>query len=384
MSVRMKFRLVLLLVICALAAFFVWQRMRSKPVQVLVHPVERGSVERLVANTRAGTLKACRRANLSPGIGGQISLLPVKKGDRVIKGQLLVELWNKDLIAQAELARSEMAAAKARAEAARQQAEIAGRTAARSTLLHQEEAVSDEQLDLANTEAQVRQAEYVAALAAERTSRDRLQEINAEFERTRLVAPFAGIIAEVNGELNEYVTPSPPGIPTPPTVVLLDTECFYVTAPIDEVDAAAIAVGMPVRVSLDAFGERRFEGRVRKIDPYVLDLEKQARTVSVEVDLVSSEDFKNFLTGYSADVEIVLTVRNDTLRIPTRAVLDGQRVFVFNPARKRLKEKRIKPGLGNWEQTEVLSGLSEGELVVLSTDRPGVQDEASAITEDSR
>jgi len=89
--------------------------------------------------------------------------------------------------------------------------------------------------------------------------------------------------------LNEYVTPSPPGIATPPTVVLLDTSCFYVIAPIDEVDAPAVKINMDARVIMDAFGNKHFPARVRRIDPYVLDLEKQARTVDVEVEFVDEE-----------------------------------------------------------------------------------------------
>ena len=64
-----------------------------------------------------------------------------------------------------------------------------------------------------------------------------------------LTAPFDGVVAEVNAELGEYVTPSPPGIPTPPAVDLIDDRCLYVTAPIDEVDAPEIRTGMPAPFS---------------------------------------------------------------------------------------------------------------------------------------
>ena len=72
-------------------------------------------------------------------------------------------------------------------------------------------------------------------------------------EETYLRAPFAGIVAEINGEIGEYVTPSPPGVATPPAVDLIDYSCLYVTAPIDEVDAGDLHTGLPARVSLDAF-----------------------------------------------------------------------------------------------------------------------------------
>ena len=114
-------------------------------------------------------------------------------------------------------------------------------------------------------------------------------------------------------------------------VDLIDNTCFYITAPIDEVDVPKIAPGMTARVSLDAFGDRRFAGKVRRIAPYVLDREKQARTVDVEVEFTLPEDIRKMLAGYSADVEIILDVRQNTLRIPTEAVLEGNRVFVYLP-----------------------------------------------------
>ncbi|MCX5869664.1 MAG: biotin/lipoyl-binding protein [Deltaproteobacteria bacterium] len=84
-----------------------WYRLSPKEIEVIVAPVERGAVEKVVANTRAGTLKACRQAHLSPAIDGQLSILAVKKGDKVEQDQLLLELWNKDLIAEKQLAASE-------------------------------------------------------------------------------------------------------------------------------------------------------------------------------------------------------------------------------------------------------------------------------------
>ena len=69
--------------------------------------MERGTVEATVSNTRAGTIKACRRAKLSSPAGGQIAKMRVKKGERVATGQVLLELWNDDLQAQERLAQEQ-------------------------------------------------------------------------------------------------------------------------------------------------------------------------------------------------------------------------------------------------------------------------------------
>ncbi len=371
---RHSLRWFIILLLILLAGVFVWYKVRPKEIEVSVVQVTLGTVEKIVANTRAGTLNACRKANLSPATGGQISVLTVDEGDVVKEGQLLLELWNNDLKAQAALAGKEIMASEAKAAVSRLQAEIASREAERMQKLIQDNAISDQDADKIITEAKVRQAAYDAAVTEVAASRARVSVIKANLERTMLVAPFDGIIAKINGELNEYVTPSPPGIPTPPTIELLDTSCFYVVAPIDEVDAPAVKVNMEARVIMDAFGDKHFPARVRRIDPYVLDLEKQARTVDVEVEFTNSEDGENFLAGYSADVEIIIAVEEDVLRIPTQALLDNSLVYVYQPHDQRLHEKSVRTGLSNWDYTQVTEGLQEGESLVISTDRPGLED----------
>lgn len=375
---RRPLRVLILLSLAGAIGAAIWYTGRPKPVRVVVEPVRRGMVEQTVANTRAGTVKACRRARLSPSAGGQIATLSVQEGDQVKAGTLLLELWNKDLKAEIELNESEARAATARARAACLQADVAKREADRLVRLKKNGAVSEDSLDKAVTSAKASQADCEAVNASARVSEARIGVNQALLERTRLVAPFDGVVAEVNGELNEYVTPSPVGVPTPPAVDLIDNSCFYVAAPIDEVDAPRIQVEMTARVSLDAFGDRRFPGRVHRIAPYVLDAEKQARTVEVEVEFTQTEDLRQLLAGYSADVEIILDAHQDTLRIPTEAVLEGNRVFVFIPGAELLEEREIKTGMSNWDWTEVLDGLKQGEQVVTSLDREGMQDGASA------
>ncbi|MBW2465693.1 MAG: efflux RND transporter periplasmic adaptor subunit [Deltaproteobacteria bacterium] len=371
---RHSFRWFILVLLIVLAGGLVWYKTRPKEVEVTVAQAVRGKVEKIVANTRAGTLNACRKANLSPGTGGQISLLDVEEGDSVKEGQLLMELWNKDLKAEAILVESQVTAAKAKAAAAKLQAEIAGREAERMQQLIRDNAISEQDADKIVTEAKVKQVGYEAAITDMKAIQSRLGVLKAQLDRTRLVAPFDGIIAKITGELNEYVTPSPPGIPTPPAIELLDTSCFYVTAPIDEVDAPAVKINMDARVIMDAFGDRYFAGRVRRIDPFVLDLEKQARTVDVEVEFVVPEDTKDFLAGYSADVEIIVEVADDVLRIPTQALLDNNKVYVYLPQSRTLQERIVRTGLSNWDNTQVVDGLQEGDTVVVSTDKPGLKD----------
>jgi len=347
---------------------------------VILGTAERGDIESTVVNTRAGTLKACRRALLAPPIGGQIDNMPVKKGMQVKTGDTLLTLWNKDIEAEVVLSRKEVKAAKMNADAACLEADTAVRQAERYRLLQKNKAVPEEEADRIISEAEVQQAQCVAARDTVEVQRAQLRASEARLKKTVLTAPFDGIVADVNGEVGEYVTPSPPGIPTLPAVDLVDDSCFYVSAPIDEVDASAIRVGMEARITMDAFSGRTFKGRVRRIADYVLDREKQARTVDIEVDFDESEDLQGMLPGYSADAEVVLRTRKDIVRVPAEAVTGDGKVYVLRKD-GRLEERAVSTGIANWQYMEITKGLSPGEKVVLSTDRKGVKDGALAVEE---
>jgi HlyD family secretion protein len=375
---RRLIRWTAVLLILLAIAFFIWQKTRPKPIEIVIQPVVRGTVEKTVANTRAGTVNACRRAKLSPSIGGQIAQLPINEGDQVKAGSLLLEIWNADLTAQLALAEKELEVARAQAKATCLNAEEAQRQAERSRKLFSSKSTSEELYDKAITQARSSQAQCDAANAGIQTSNARISVARANLSRTRLNAPFDGVIAKINGELNEYVTPSPVGVQIPPTVDLIENNCYYVSAPIDEVDAAEVRVGMETRISLDAFKNRRFEGSVRRISPYVLDVEKQARTVDIEASFTNSDDIKALLAGYSADVEIILATGSDTLKVPTESIVDGNSVYIFSKEENVVRQVPITIGLSNWAYSEVLTGLKEGQSVVINVDKPGLKDGAKA------
>ncbi len=370
-------KIVVIAAILLLVSAAVWQFSRPNPITITAHTVARGDVEASVANTRAGTIKACRRAGLSPASGGQIAQLPIKKGDQVKRGQLLLALWNDDLQAQVALAEQQVRAARAQSKSACIQSDIAQRESKRLIQLNPSGAVTAQQLDQAQSKARAAQAECSAAQANINVAKASMEVAGANLARTLLIAPFDGVVAEINGELNEYVTPSPPGIATLPAIDLVDNHCFYIAAPIDELDAAAVKQGMPARITLDAFKQQRFDGRVRRIADYVLDREKQARTVEIEVEFTTLPD--GLLAGYSADAEIILQNRPQVLRIPTATVMEGPAVLLY--ANGTVEKRAITTGIKNWDYTEVLSGLVEGEQVITSLDRAGVVDGATVTLE---
>jgi len=136
-----------------------------------------------------------------------------------------------------------------------------------------------------------------------------------------------------------------------------------------------------VRISLDALPKQSFPGTVKRVAPYVSAVEKQARTVDVEANFDDPGQAGKLLVGYSADIEVILAVRDDVVRVPTSALLEGGRVLVAGPAGK-LEERKVKTGLANWEYTEVVDGLNAGERVVTSLERAGVKAGAAYAVEE--
>ncbi len=360
------------LVVIAIAAVVgVWYwRAHDKTIAVRFAQIDRGTVERTVANTRAGTIKACHRSKLSMQRGGAVATLNVKKGDRVQQGDILLSLVNDEYQARVKQAEAQLASSRLAHDQACATAAQSKRDAARVENLATKKLLSEENRDESQTRALTSGKACGSAEAQENMAQASLQMEQALLNQTILRAPFAGIVAEINGEPGEYVTPSPPGVPTPPAVDLIDDSCLYVTAPIDEVDAAALRTGLPARVTLDAFRGRNFPAKVTRIAPYVQEFEKQARTVDVDIQLDTVPSDVPLLVGYSADAEIVLETRANVLRVPVEAIQEGDVVLVPN-AEQRLEKRTIKTGISNWSFREVINGLSEGDRVLLSFDVPG-------------
>ena len=363
-------RLLTALIVLAMLAAAGWWFTRPKPILVVVQEVGRGQVEATLSNTRAGEIEACQRSKMATIVGGRIDYLGVKEGDRVVAGQVLMRLWHEDLEARLAVNEAQLATARQRVREACTVADNAEREAARQAQLVKRGFVSASVEEKARTEARARRFTCATANADIVTAQAQVKATATDRKRLILVAPFAGTVARITGELGEISIPSPPGVPTPPVIDLIDDTCLYVKAPMDEIDAPKILSGQPVRITLEAMPAKVFEGRVKRVAPYITAVEKQARTVEVDVDFVHPDEARGLLVGYSTDVEIVLDTRNDVLRIPTAALREGNRVLIEQSG--VLVERSVRTGLSNWEQTEVVEGLSAGERVVTSLERAGV------------
>ena len=372
-------RLLILLVLVLIGVALRYTVFRPDPVPVTVFRVAPGRVEDTVTNSKAGTVKTRFRASLSSEIGGRVLELRVREGDRVMRGELVMRIADADFRAQLQLQRRSLEAARANQTEACQAAELAERDLTRSRKLVEDGIVSRELLDQVQSKRDIAVASCQAAAARVQQQEAAVEVAQVQLEKTVLRAPFDAVVAEVSTEVGEWITPSPPGVPIPPVIDLIDPDAIYVKCPLDEVDVSKVRPGLPTRISMDAYPGRTFAGRVTQVAPYVLDIEDQNRTFDVEVEFEDKAFARTLLPGTSADIEVILDAHEDVLRVPSYALIEGNRVMVVRD--QTLESRSVETGLKNWEFTEIVRGLGAGDLVVVSLDRVEVQEGAQVRIE---
>jgi len=341
-----------------------------KPLEVKVAAVARGRVESTITNSRAGTVKARRRAQISPEVGGRAVAIPHREGEMVKAGEVLLRLNDSVLQGQLTVSQRGLQTAVAQRQQTCTGAERSRRELARQRKLAEDGIISADSLDAMQSATQAADAACRAAQAGIEQARAGIGLAERAAGQTVIRAPFDGILAKISIELGEFTTPSPPGLPIPPIIDLIDPASIYVSAPMDEADSARIQPGLPARITIDSYPGKSFPGRVKRLAPYVLDREEQNRTVEIEVDFLQVPEVR-LLPGTSADVEVIVEGRDNVLRVPTPALLEGNRVLVAQGG--KLVEHKLEIGLKNWDWTEVRSGLAAGDQVVTSLDSPDIK-----------
>lgn len=291
----------------------------SKPVEVNGVAAVKTRVESTVSSVTSGSVDAEHEVELAFGAVGRVSVLNVKLGSKVKRGDILAELENLDLKQTLTKANSDLARAK---------------TLWQSKVL-------------ASTESE-------EALKAQELA-------HANYEKSLIRAPFDGVVAEINlevGQLSQITAVIPRAL-----IRLVDLEPRFVEAEIDEVDLPKVTLGLPARVKILAVRREPFNATVRKVVPFVNATREQDRTSQIELTI---EDKGVLLpVGASADVEILTESRDDALAIPSRAVFGrGASRYVFRLAGTKTAKTPVTIGLSNYDRTEIKSGLSIGDVVL--------------------
>ena len=354
----------LLLLVVVVVLLLAWP---EKVVTVRVVEVVRGPVEKVVTSIQAGEVRARRQAAIRASTIGRVSGIEVQKGDRVEKDQLLVELGNGTLRARLRLARANLEVGQSGLRSARLRLQASERALKRSRRLSSQGVLSQQALDPV-------QAERDLAAEAVKTAQANIDQLQAAvavaaaaLEETRIRAPFAGQVTALHVEVGEAL------VAGAPVLDLVDDSQVTLLAPVDEADAGILQTGFPVRVLCDAFAGRQLAGKLTWISPVVSRDVRQNRHLEVEVGFDGQRI--PLKPGMSADIEVVVQKKEQVLWVPTNAIMrkgGNEQVFLVAGGRARLQT--IQAGISNWERTEVIRGLAEGDRVIVSLEVRGLAD----------
>jgi membrane fusion protein (multidrug efflux system) len=291
---------------------------------VEVATVEVGRV--VDAMTVTGSLRSDEDANISAEIAGRVNGVHFTEGEAVEQGDLLFTL--DDAIYRAEVATAEA------------NLELSRRNSERAVELLQRNAGTERARDETRAQLAINEAEVNLA-------RTRL-------DKTRITAPFAGVVGLRQVSVGEYVTPGQD------LVNLEDIDPIKVDFPVPERYLSAVAVGQGIEVIVEAWPDRTFEGEVYAIDPQI---NAAGRSIAIRATIDNQE--RLLRPGLFAAVRLIIQQREEALLVPEQAVFaqgERQYVYVVNDGTARLTEVRL--GGRRVGQVEIASGLEADDVVV--------------------
>lgn len=301
------------------------QGARVTPVSVA--PVERGSVGRAV--TVAGNIEPIRVVGVNSQISGALLAVLVEEGTVVRKGSVLARVDDQELQAQLEAAEASYQVTEAAFERAQQ--------------------LRDRKV--------ITLPEYERDRTAFAAAKAQLEQLRMRVAYATVTAPIDGVVTEKRVEAGDVVAPQTR------LFTLADVSTLVVRVGVSELDVVAVNVGDPAVLALDAFPERSFHGRVRRIFPTG---DPTTRLVPVEVAL-RGQDADDVRPGFLARVTFALGTRDGVLLVPASALVGGagsESVFVVEDG--RAVRRTVMPGVTSEGRVEIVKGLQAGEQVIVA------------------
>lgn len=312
-----------------------------------------------------GTVRARTASVISAKVMGYVREVHVQVGDRVRQGQVLVRLDSRDLDAswrQAQAALAEARSAVPEAEnavaAAKAGLELAQVTFRRMEDLFRKRSISNQEFDEASAKLKLAQANYEMAQSRRRQLDSKIQQAEQALQAAAVARSYAEITAPFDGVVTEKsVEPGNLAAPGTPLLVLERAQSYRLEVPVEESRWNAVRLGQPVSVRLEALN-RILEGRVAEIAPGV---DAAARSFVVKIDLPAVEGLRSGLFARA----VFPLGRRKLLAVPASAVLTrGQLTAVYVVEDQRARLRLVTLGNRAGDRVEVLSGLSEGDLVI--------------------
>ena len=352
----MKKRLALIITICLVVIGIVLGVVLTRGAGPEATPttgnVTRGDIVKTVLVD--GSLVMLNKAYLSFGATGTVEEVLVDEGNNVTKGQVLARLDAQSLNSSVKTAELQVEIAEAQVRAARAQYEIAQINLDEGGLGESEE-VLEQRVDIA-------EASWETAKMNLKIAKLSLASAKLNLEKAVIVAPFDGVVTDVTITEGKEITTA---LLASPAISLVDSSEIEMRGFIDEIDIAIVQLGQEANIILDALPDEEVKGEVAFISPVGITL---AGVVSYDTTITLEDPVAGLRDGMSATAEIIIERRDDVLSIPNRAIrgtLENPMVLVLVDGQQ--EEREITLGLTDGINTEVLSGLQEGEEVVLPT-----------------
>ena len=314
---------------------------KKKPVPVRVVELKARDLPVIVESV--GRLAANREVTLAAEVGGVAAAYKADVGQRVKAGQTLILIDPVDFRLALSEARANQAAAQARLDAA-------AKTYNRSKNLLPRKVISTDTFEKS-------EAEYKAALANVARAKALVNIARERYSKTRIRAPFDGLVAARSVEIGQTVAPGQP------LMSLVDLDTMRVKVSLAERDYVHLDRKDPVRVTIEAFPDREFPGR---IDVIGIKADPRTNTFGAEV-LVNNPDLI-LKAGLTARVRLTVSTIPGAVMVPQSAVLyreDRQEVFVVGPD-NRAELRRVKLGRAVGSAIRITEGLAPGDRLVVT------------------
>jgi HlyD family secretion protein len=341
--------------------------------------VERGNISKTVVAT--GKIEPLYKAEIKSKIGGLINQFYVEEGDRVTVGQKLVEIIP-------GVTPVEMVQARTEVKAAAYDKIVAEKQYLRTKELKEQKLISSEKYDRDKANYDTAKARFYAAMAQLRvleqgsnveslveglevSDQDRLEiekETREAIASMTLIAPISGIVLSRDTDKGSAVIPISSAYGGTMIMTLADVSEKHFRGDVDEADIGKVHLGLPARIYVEAYPDEPFKAELTHISPRGREKED---IINFEIRTIVSDQENRLRVGMSADAELILEEHENVLVIPEGAVIyeDGK-TFVNiqdDSVEEGMRKVEIIKGISDGLRTEVLSGLEEGQVVVLST-----------------
>jgi HlyD family secretion protein len=334
--------------------------------------------EDVVSHVKApGKIEPFTLVKMSATLPGKVTYLEVKEGQRVKRGQVLLRLDPTQYEAELARATAALSSAEEQQKQARFNQDRARQTLDRQRALAKKNLVSPDQLEQAQTAADVAEATYQASIHAVGEARALLAAARDNLGKTTFTAPFDGVVSQLNVEKGENVITGTMNNPGTEILSVADTSRMIVRANVDETDVVNVRIGEPVKIKVDAFTDSVFRGEVIEVGntaKATTSLGASQDQSTFEVKVVFLDHVPNIRPGMTGDVDIQTLVRKNVLSVPIQSVVvrTQRELDDARASAKGKKKPKASDAVAAENETEAQKKAKEKEISGVFVVRKGV------------